>query len=142
MKPQDKNFHSAWPTLLKKCLGLVLGLTPTLCWHTGYADTLAPNLYQQGSQNLISGQPLREIPVIRGKGGVLRAQADMISAGFSGSPLAYGDEAVYASRTPFPMFHKVSQRHRVFRLSPLPTLTVSVRMVNPMQQATLHPFWP
>lgn len=102
MKSQDKNFHSEWLTPLKKCLGLVLGLTPTLCWHTGYADTLAPNLYQQGSQNLISGQPLREIPVIRGKGGALRAQADMISAGFSGSPLAYGDESVYASRTPFP----------------------------------------
>ncbi|MFN5745551.1 MAG: multicopper oxidase domain-containing protein, partial [Methylococcaceae bacterium] len=45
---------------------------------------------------------LQEIPIIRGKGGVLRAKADMVSAGFSANPLSYGDERVYASKTPFP----------------------------------------
>ena len=83
-------------------LGLWVAFTIPSLWQTGQADTLAPNLFQQGSQNLISGQPLQEIPVIRGKGGVLRAKADMVSAGFSANPLGYGDETVYASKTPFP----------------------------------------
>lgn len=82
--------------------GLLIGLAIPYCANV-HADALAPNLYQQGSQNLISGQPLQEIPVIRGKGGILRAKADMVSAGFSANPLGYGDETVYASRTPFPL---------------------------------------
>ena len=81
--------------------GLLIGLAIPYCGNV-HGDVLAPNLYQQGSQNLISGQPLQEIQVIRGKGGVLRAKADMVSAGFSANPLGYGDETVYSSRTPFP----------------------------------------
>lgn len=91
-----------WPKPSRKSLGLLTGFAYLCFWPVGYADTLAPNLYQQGSQNLITGQPLLEIPIIRGKGGVLRAKADMVSAGFSVNPLSYGDETVYASRTPFP----------------------------------------
>ncbi len=91
-----------WPINSVGRWGLLAGMILLADGQTAWAEALAPNLYLQGSQNLISGQPLRETPVIHGKGGTLRAKADMVSAGFSGSPLSYGDETVYASRTPFP----------------------------------------
>ncbi|MFN5745208.1 MAG: hypothetical protein ACK443_03860, partial [Methylococcaceae bacterium] len=102
MRKNDQMFRGKGSEPSKKSLGLLTGLAYLCLWPLAYADTLAPNLYKQGSQGLITGQPLQEIPIIRGKGGVLRAKADMVSAGFSANPLSYGDERVYASKTPFP----------------------------------------
>ena len=102
MKSETQDHLVELPRPARRCLILLMSFAIPNGWENLHADTLAANLYQQGSQNLISGQPLLEIPVIRGKGGTLRAKADMVSAGFSANPLGYGDETVYASRTPFP----------------------------------------
>ena len=77
----------------------------TICDAVSYAnETLAPNLvYQtQPTQTLTTGRPLIELPVIRSKGGTLRAQVSMISAGYESDPIKFGDDDVFSSQSPFP----------------------------------------
>ena len=67
-----------------------------------------PNLVDQvaiqPTPNLTAGNPLIELPVIKSKGGSLRARATMLSADFNvgGKSIKYGDVDVLSSQSPFP----------------------------------------
>ena len=83
--------------------GLLLGLS-LMASQTLWADTFAPNLtlQVQPTLTLTKGQPLIEPPIIRPKGGSLRAEITMLSGGFSDNPIRYGDDEVFSSYSQFP----------------------------------------
>ena len=82
--------------------------TTALTFYASTAEALAPNLVDQvaiqPTPNLTAGNPLIELPVIKSKGGSLRARATMLSADFNvgGKSIKYGDVDVLSSQSPFP----------------------------------------
>ncbi|TSA04292.1 MAG: hypothetical protein D4R76_03025 [Methylococcus sp.] len=68
-------------------------------------DGLSPNLKFQSPQptsTLTSGEPLLDIPIVKSRGGSLRAKVRMVAAGVSSNPILYGGEPLYSTNSSFP----------------------------------------
>ncbi|MEY2696759.1 MAG: hypothetical protein RL333_897 [Pseudomonadota bacterium] len=91
------------PRLIPLLSGLIAAL-PILSTQSVIADTFAPNLslQVQPTPTLTTGNPLIDVPVVRAKGGSLRAQVTMVSGGFNDHPIRYGDIDVLSSGSQFP----------------------------------------
>lgn len=89
--------------LLPLLRGLLAAL-PFLYLQAAGAEAFAPNLslQVQPTPTLTTGNPLIDIPVVRSKGGSLRAQVRMVSGGFNDHPIRYGDIDVLSSGSQFP----------------------------------------
>lgn len=65
--------------------------------------TLSADLLQQTQPSTVkSGGVLIDLPVIQSKNGKLRAQLNMVSAGYADNPIKYGDVDLFSSKGPFP----------------------------------------
>ena len=65
--------------------------------------TLSADLLQQTQPSTVkSGGVLIDPPVIRSQNGKLRAQLNMVSAGYSDNSIKYGDVDLFSSKGPFP----------------------------------------
>lgn len=91
------------PKLLPLLSGLIAAI-PILPIQNAGADAFAPNLsFQvQPTPTLTTGSALIDVPVIRAKGGSLRAKVTMVSGGFNDHPIRYGDIDVLSSGSQFP----------------------------------------
>lgn len=91
------------PKLLPLLGGLIAAL-PLFASQEARADTFAPNLslQVQPTPTLTTGNALIDIPIVRSKGGSLRARVTMVSGGFNDHPIRYGDIDVLSSQSQFP----------------------------------------
>ena len=86
--------------------GLASVLTMMVMSQPSISAEPAPNLIfqptYQPTKSLTIDEPLNNLPVIKSRGGKLKASMKMISAGITDKPLLYGGESLYSSNTNFP----------------------------------------